>query len=226
MSLRNDIHSAFDDIAPSTLGLPERVLHSARADHRSRTARFVRLRAPMSLVAVTLLIALVAGVLIGGHVLQDWNTLRNASQGNQLHKSDFSSQLAELEARPLNLPTLSAFDPCPAIGRNQIGFDYGAGPVYVDGELGGKTAWGQYWTVLYLISPGVSGPVLVRGRDLKGDGMVVFIGDYASGAVVGTDGPAGPISEHRAELVLRAGDPRSGGASTAFGSFEVIQGIA
>jgi len=53
VSLRNDIHSAFDDIAPSTLGLPERVLHSARADHRSRTARFVRLRAPMSLVAVT-----------------------------------------------------------------------------------------------------------------------------------------------------------------------------
>jgi len=56
--------------------------------------------------------------------------------------------------------------------------------------------------------------------------MVVFIGDYASGAVVGTDGPAGPISEHRAELVLRAGDPQSGGASTTFGSFEVIQGIA
>jgi hypothetical protein len=177
-----------------------------------------RLRVPVSLVAVFLLITMVAAVLIGGRVLHEWNAFHNASLAGQ------GSQIGELEARPVHLPKLNATDPCPENGRNRIGFDYGAGPVYVDLGPEGSTEWGHYWEVIYFTSPSLTGPVVVRGRDLKSDRIFVFTGDYASGALVHTDPGAGPLSQQWSELVFDAGNTR--GISGSYGHFEVIQGIS
>ena len=72
MSLRTDIHLAFDELAPATAGMPDRVVQSAareRGRRPSLSISVIRLRAPMSLVAVLLVIAIVAGILIGGLLL-------------------------------------------------------------------------------------------------------------------------------------------------------------
>jgi hypothetical protein len=178
----------------------------------------------MSLVAVFLLIAMLAAVLIGGRVLHEWNALHNASPAGQNQGSQFSSQLAELEARPVNLPMLKSRDPCPESPRNRIGFDLGAGPVYLDLGAEGNTEWGHYWQVIYFMSPSLTGPVVVRGRDLMSDRIFVFTGDYANGAVIHIDPGVGPLSQQRAELVFDAGKTR--GLSSSYGHFEVIQGLA
>ncbi|HEY8801836.1 MAG TPA: hypothetical protein VIN00_02065, partial [Candidatus Dormibacteraeota bacterium] len=76
MSLRRDMHSAFDEIAPSTAGISERVVQTVLVENSSRQKRermMFRLRGPMSLVAVFVLIAMVVGVLIAGRMIQDWN---------------------------------------------------------------------------------------------------------------------------------------------------------
>ena len=55
MSLRRDVHSAFDQITPSMGGLPERVVQtvlSEGATRRRREKMLFRFRAPLSLVAV------------------------------------------------------------------------------------------------------------------------------------------------------------------------------
>jgi len=82
VSLRTQIHSAFDEVAPPTHGLPERVVQTVlkeNAGRRRRERLMLRLRVPLSLVAVFVLVALVVGVLIGGRLMQDWNSFHNSA---------------------------------------------------------------------------------------------------------------------------------------------------
>ena len=224
MSLRTQIHSAFDEVAPATHGLPERVVQTVLTEKAGRMRRerlMLRLRVPVALVAVFVLVALMVGVLVGGRLMQGWNAFRNAAPAGGISQS----ALAELEAKPLNLPTLKAGDTCPISPTNNVGFEYGTGPLYGSGGPEALTQWGYYFDVTYFTDPNLSGPVLVRGRDLMSNRIVVFVGTNSAGAVVGTDTQAGSKITQRAELLLDAGHPHSRGTN-GYGVFPVRQGLA
>ena len=224
MSLRTQIHSAFDEVAPSTDGMPERVVQTVLAENPSRKRRerlMLRLRVPVALVAVFVLVALVVGVLVGGRLMQGWNAFRTVAPAGGISQS----ALAELEAKPLNLPTLKAGDTCPISPTNNVGFEYGTGPLYGSGGPESITQWGYYFDVTYFTDPNLSGPVLVRGRDLMSNRIVVFVGTNSAGTVVGTDTQAGSKITQRAELLLDAGHPHSRGTK-GYGVFPVRQGLS
>src|SRR5437016_2692081 len=82
------------------------------------------LRVPLAIAATFLLVALVAAALV------TWNAVHN----NTVPAGHVLTGLQQLEARPLNLPTLKQTDVCPNNpGVNSLHYDYGSGPVYVDG---------------------------------------------------------------------------------------------
>jgi hypothetical protein len=202
VSLRTQIHSAFDEVAPPTFGLPERVVETVLAEGPSlrRKRLMLRLKVPLSLVAVFVLIALVVGVLIGGRLVQDWNLFRNsapAGGGDQ-------TQLAQLESRPLVLPTPASQVDCRSGPYNAAG-SYGKGPVYGDGGGTSSTTWGVYFHNLAYSETDITGPILVRANDLFTHEPVVFVGQYAAGPVVGRDTVDGVPVEQHMELVFDTG---------------------
>jgi hypothetical protein len=217
VSLRKDIHSAYGSITPSVAGMPERVVQAVSRDaQRPRAPMFAHLRAPLSVVAVFVLIALVAGALVGGRLIQSFNNLHPAGG---LHQRT----LAQLEAIPLNLPALRAGDACPNHpGANSLGYDYGSGPVYIDGRLVPeiKTDRGALYSVTYFSNPDLTGLGLVRGRDLNDDMPIMFIGPQGVGFPSET--PPWPLKD---ELVLDAGHPPSRSAATGYGIWHVIEFI-
>lgn len=206
MSLRTDIQTAFDEVAPSTFGLSERVVQTfvAELPVRRRNERwFVRLRAPLSLVAIVLLIAMAVGMLIGGRVMQDWKAFTQpAPARNQ------PSELALLEGRPMQLTRLQAGDSCPETPLNGPYGDlfpsgmYGSGPVYVAGGSSVPDPWGTYWYLAAVTDQRVTGLVLVRGQDLRTGQSVVFIGKWATGPVFGTDKLDGTVTLQHLDLLL------------------------
>jgi hypothetical protein len=202
MSLRRQIHSAFDEVGPPTFGLPERVVQTVLAEGPSRQRRermMLRLRVPLSMVAVFVAIALVVGVLIGGRLMQDWNSFRKPAPagGGQ-------SQLVQLESRPLVLPTPASLLDCRSGPFSGAG-SYGKGPVFGDGGGTSTTSWGVYFHNLAYADTNINGPILVRANDLFTHEPVVFVGQYAAGPVVGHDTVDGVAVEQRTELVFDTG---------------------
>lgn len=206
MSLRTEIRSAFDEVAPPTLGMPERVVQTVLAEGPSRRRRerlMVRLRIPLSLVAVFVAIALVVGVLIGGRLVQDWNSLRNGSPaGGAGHLTQ-----AQLEARPFTPQLLKLGEACPVGPYDNVTSTFGSGPVYGVGDSNPpiKTSWGSYFNDLAAMEPRVTGLVLVRARDLHTGQSVVFIGQNAAGPVLGTDTVSGTVVQQRGEALIDTG---------------------
>jgi len=104
-----------------------------------------------------------------------------------------------LQQRPLHLPAPRPGSPCPTTHGHRVipelGFLLGNGPVYADfsgsgpngNELGilqyadaqsfagGGSHWGGQ-KVIFFINPTYQGPVLIRGRQLDGPGMIRFNG--------------------------------------------------
>jgi hypothetical protein len=88
---------------------------------------------------------------------------------------------AQLEAHPLHLPTFGGALSCPtthgqpanAFSPFGTGFTPGTGPVYPD--LGDRViAAGAPAKVLWFARPNYHGPILIRGRQIDGSGMVKF----------------------------------------------------
>jgi hypothetical protein len=203
VSLRRDMHSAFDEITPSTFGLPERVVRTVLAEsstHHNRERMMFRLRAPMSLVAVLIVIAIAAGVLIAGRLVQDWNSAHKASPAGGTPQV-----LALLEARPLNLPVVHSLAEC-VNQTNSVG-EYGNGPVYIAGGNSTATTWGTYWYLEAFTDVNYKGLVLIRARDLVSQQPVVFIGQNSGGSVVGLDTVSGKVVQQRDEVVIDASHP-------------------
>ncbi len=202
MSLRRDVHSAFDVIAPPLGGMPERVVQTVLAERNARRRKetmLVRLRAPLSLVAVFLFIALVAAVLIGGRVIRDWNAFPKPVPAAPTHAT-----LAQLEARPLQLPHVAAGAACPDGPQSSAGV-YGSGPFYGDTSLTqGSVTTSQrlYWNLTAETARNVTGLMLVRALDVKTGQAYVFGGPYAAGPVVGTDTVNGHTIDLHSEMVL------------------------
>lgn len=164
----------------------------------------VRFRAPLSLVAAVLLIAAVAAVFVGGRLFQDWNTLHGVpSRGG-------SSQLAQLEGRPLTLPVLHSVSECTRGPLNSDNSALGGGPLYAyGGSKYTRTAWGDYNVYVFYTDQQIAGPILVRGRDLLNNSSVAFIGTWAGGPVIGTDVLHGSRVQQHSELVLNEADTRA-----------------
>jgi hypothetical protein len=217
VSLRKDIHSAYGSITPSVAGMPERVVQSvSREAQRPRASMLSHLRAPLSMVAVLTLISLVAEALVGGRLIQSFNNVHPAVGPHQ-------RTLAQLGAIPLNLAALRAGDACPDHpGSNSLGYDYGSGPVYINGKLLPEinTDSGALYPVTFYSNPDLTGLVLVRGRDLN-DGMpIMFIGPQGAGFP--SDTPPWPLKN---ELVINAGHPPARSAATHYGIWHVLEFI-
>lgn len=201
MSLRRDMHSAFDQIAPSTAGLSERVVQTVLVQkssrHREERLMF-RLRGPVALVAVFVVIAMVVGVLIAGRVIQDWNARHSVVPAGGINQT----ALAALVERPANLPALQASDPCPD-GPTDSSGNYGTGPVHgIPGGRQTNSPWGMYWDLRLGTDSSLTGLVLVRAWDLRTNQPFVFVGQYANGPDVGTDSISGKTVVQRPYLVV------------------------
>jgi hypothetical protein len=208
VSMRTQIHSAFDELAPATLGLPERVVQTVLTENHSRRRRerlMLRLRVPLSLVAVFVLIAVVVGVLIGGRL----------SAANPFHDSapagdSYQSQVAQLEAVPLRIPVVQSPLDCRTGPYNSAG-SFGSGPVYGEGGAFPSSDGALYYhSGLYYnyynndayAETKVAGPILVRALDLYTRQPVIFVGQYAAGPAALSDTIDGRTYDQRPELLL------------------------
>jgi hypothetical protein len=224
-SLRRDIHAAFEVIESPLGGMPERVVQTVLAERNGRLRKermTYRLRISFALVAAVLLVAL------GVATVMTWNGLHKNS--NISPAGVGLTQVQQLEARPLNLPTVASASQCPEsphdTSPNPPGYQYGTGPVYADGGPETGTSWGHYWDVIYYAAPNLNGPILVRGLDLMShDRHVVFVGAHAAGPVIGTDTAANTGNQHT-ELVLDASHPQYRSSSTHYGYWQIRQGMS
>jgi hypothetical protein len=198
--LRTDVHAAFDAIAPTTGGMAERITETARRDHAAHHRRkfMFQMRAPVSLVAILMVIVLVIGALVGGRLVQEWNALNPKPSASD---RDFQTQLAGLEARPLRLPVLKSAADC-RLGPFDADGGFGSGPLSAYPGTAVATNWGFYYHNVFYTDTAISGPILVRVRDLYTGGTIVFIGPGASGPTVGTDVVDGQTVRQHTELVL------------------------
>jgi hypothetical protein len=209
VSLRSEIHAAIDDLSPSMAAMPERVVNTVLAEgpaRRRRERMFFRLRAPLSLVAAVVAIALVAAVLAGGRLIQDWNESHSGAPAG----TSSQSVLAELESRPMHLPILHSILDCKRGPENSEG-SLGAGPIFADRGPTSSTTRGTYFHNLAYANSNVAGPVLIRARDLFTNTPVVFVGRYAAGPVVGSEVVDGNLLLQHTEVVIDT--TRSGGIS-------------
>ncbi len=101
-----------------------------------------------------------------------------------------SAAYATLAARPLAIPTVASFNDCPTSPGHQISTDLGTaigtGPLYLvvgysngsvpywPGPWEDHTGWGGIPLALWIFPTSFSGPVLVRGESLDGQGAVLF----------------------------------------------------
>lgn len=208
MNLRHDIHTAIDEVAPPAPHLPTEVVKFIFADNADRRASRNRrggwtnaFQALGSIAAAALIVTLMAGLVAAGW----W--LRGAV--NRPAPID-QAQLAQLEERPLNLlPPLKAGEPCPE--GSYTSWQYGNGPVYIlsfsYGTSTTATSWGTYWHGTIKTDADLTGLVLVRGRDLRTNQPVVFVGQFASGPVAGKDTVDGKTVQQHLDLVLDTSHP-------------------
>lgn len=184
------------------------------ADRKTRGGKqpvVSRLRSRLSLVAVLLLIALVAVVFIGGHLVADWSSYHRSSAGDT-----YLSYIAKLEARPLRIPAPKTPLDCQ-YGPTDAAGHLGSGPVYSYNSAGRSvSSWGFYYHNTAYADVNVQGPILIRALDLYTRQPVIFIGDYATGPVVGTDTVDGTVYEQHLELLINTGNARQEATSHKF----------
>ena len=222
-NLRRDIHSAFEVITPPLGGMPERVVQTVLAEKKGRLRKermVFRLRVSLALVAAVVIAA------VGVAAVITWNSLHNnVSPAGQVAPVT----LQQLEARTLRLPAAKSANACPDNpGTNKLGYQFGSGPVYVDGGPEISTDWGYYYDVTYYAPQSLKGPLLVRGRDLTTpDRGVVFVGPFGSGTVIGVEPNMG---QRKSELVLDPSHPpsvtRANVGASQMGNWHVRQGIS
>ena len=211
MSLRTDIHTTFDAIAPATGGMAERVVETARheaRDHKRRGSFMLQMRAPLSLVAVLVAGALMIGIAVGSQAIQTWDAQHSIAPAGDTYQS----QVARLEARPLTLPLFTSYGNCIS-GPLNAAADLGSGPVFAQFPHAGAGPGGRWTTDSAVYSDGsiytdtrIAGPILIRARDLFTNQPVFFVGQYAAGPTVGDDVMDGSRFEQRSELLLSVDD--------------------
>jgi hypothetical protein len=228
VSLRREMHAAFDELLPNTAGMADRMVREA-STHSRRPAAMARpmrvLRAPLTLVAVLLLIALVVGALAGGRLVRDWQHFIKPTVPVGINMT----QLHQLEARAFVLPSVKNPDQCPPTTSGANGW-WGKTPVYVHSWISSgyippvTTSWGVYYQFHAESQAGLTGPLLVRARDLVSGRDLMFVGLYATGPASSTDNLSGTRVVLRPELALDADHPL-GAASGGFVTWGFDVGI-
>jgi hypothetical protein len=236
MTLRHDIHSAIDEIAPPTPALARQVFaslapagKSARppAQRGSRNPWLTGLGRTGSLVAAILVVLLIVTVVVGVRVWRDRDALNPVPADQR--------ELARLQARPLILPSVLPGAECPANFQASTVYYYDGhsvtpqpgGPMALAGQgLQAISKWGDYYDPTYSIERKVNkGLVLIRIRDLRTGQVGVFVGPSAAGDVVGTDTVDGKVVDQYAYAVLDLSHPPAD-ANKDFASWTVRQGWA
>jgi len=252
MTLRADINSAYDEIAPAAPELQAEIRRLVASESKSvlpsrgRRLRWVpTFRGSMALVAALLVAIIVATLLVGGRVWHDWGLFntRPAPAGQS-----YAVQLAALEARPLQMPLVAPGATCPAVqtisaseadslpepihSLAYAGYVFSSvGPAHasvIPGSGGDLTDWGGYGNIMWVIEPQVTGLVLIRGRDAANhDLALAYVGKYAAGAVIGTDSGVhgGPPAVQRSEVVFDASHHPATFAKGNWGVYNVRVGI-
>lgn len=195
MSLRTEVHAAFDVISPLAGGMAERVVETAQREARTRQRRrrfMLRLRAPIALVAVIVLIAIVAIAVVGSRLITGFGGEHSVSPPHL-------PSLTELEHRTWQHKQLTADQNCVN--------EAFAGPVWAyPDDNPPDTAWGIYSNGHFVLAKGVKGLLLVRVRDARSGAGAVFVSANADGDVVGTDTVDGvAVSQHREAVFDTAG---------------------
>jgi hypothetical protein len=116
-----------------------------------------------------------------------------------------ASNFADLRNRPLNQPALAADGSCPSdsshdvkpvvtSGKGGPNFAFGPGPAYLSGIV--QLYPGAFDNEVWMIDASYRGPVLIRGHQVNGTGVVsfqeptTFAGANFSGAGAAPPGPA------------------------------------
>lgn len=221
MSLRRDIRDAIDEVTPPAPGLENQVRALVVADGKDRRVSLhahrhsvwgVGFRSSGALVAAGLVVALMAGLVIGGRMARD------TSNGQISQAAISQSELHSLESRPNVLPRLQPGATCPfSRGTSEVhdshikGAVIGEGPVYVYDAWTDATTERGNWEAfaLYYVAerPGL---VLVRAGDLQTNQPFPFAqysgppsAAIATGPVLGTDHVGGDTIQLRSEAVLQ-----------------------
>jgi hypothetical protein len=193
-NLRRDIHSAFEVIEPPVGGMPERVVQTVLAERNGRLRKekmVYRLRISLALVAAVLVVAVGAAAVI------TWNSLHNS---NVSPAGVGLTPLQQLESRPLQIPIYRNLADCKP---SPVAQPYGYGsPVAGYGQLAYTTGWGYYFRDIFYTDQPIAGAILIRGRDIFNSAPDVFVGDFATGRVVGADMLNGVRVDQHTEIVL------------------------
>ena len=158
---------------------------------------------PRKLLSVlpTLLVAMTLGC---GSSSVGTNASPSPAASPTMTTSD-KAELAQLESRPLKLPTLLKGGVCRPDQQNVATGLWGADPVYLAGGSHTPNSFGDYYDVSADTKQGLRGPVLIRARDLKvANHPVVFVSDWGVGPIFGTDPDFGP---QYTELALDTSHP-------------------
>jgi hypothetical protein len=139
-----------------------------------------------------------------------------------------ASNFADLRNRPLNQPALAADGSCPSdashdvhavvtSGKGGPNFGFGPGPAYLSGIV--QIYPGAFDNEIWMIDATYRGPVLIRGHQVNGTGVVsfqpptTFAGMNFSGAGAPPPGPsvatvtvAGEVMTFYAELDIPAAE--------------------
>ena len=243
MNLRSDIHAAIDEVAPPAPMLARQVQAFVLADdyYRSVPARRVRtrwtrpLRGAVAVLAAVLVVALMAGLVMGGRLWRDWSTAPSTHR-HTINLGD----LERLRADPFSLSTLQPGADCPA-GPTHAVADFqargvspvlfGEGPIFSAGN-GERyvTQWGTYIQTDYWVDPRYDGVLLVRARDLRTGQPVVFSNSTFSGEanvsdrVVGTDFLLDQTVQQHPEFVVDTRDLRPPQTAAYWRSWGTLQG--
>lgn len=172
-------HAALDreDVAGPYQRLRFEIEKPGAARRRGRRTIFMT-RNRLVLLAAALVLVLGITVVISTHLFFN-------PASSTINAGPDRTAVAQLLARPLNLPHLAAGDICQdGPYTNDL---YGTGPVYGNGQGPTNDDWGSYWDVFFYIPVGQKGPVVARARDLKNGSPVVFLGKYGVGTPYGTD---------------------------------------
>lgn len=203
MSLRSQIHHAIDDVAPPAPALERRVMAFVLSDEPERKhlvpTRQPRWIAPLGLVAVALVMALVAGLFIGGRFWRTQNAPPSTVGANELKN---------LESRPLNYPVVAPGEACPVTTptlNQSIGMVVGGGPVFlVNKVVDDSGEWGDWVALGFAYYPvKTQGSVLIRAKDLKADAEVAFANYPLAPTAISAAGPVlgtAKVVDHNVQL--------------------------
>jgi hypothetical protein len=239
-SFRTEFARAIDAVTPPAPWLRSAVRDGLRQrrregwmDRAQRTPAQTRF-AIAGLTMAVLAVLVVAALLLAQFYASRQTPAPAGPPSSKILTTAEQAQLAQLEMRPLQFPSMPANGQCPdgphsnifVYPGNGTAYVWGNGTVFVEGGNGMTTSKYAYFDVTFFTDPTVSGVVLIRGQQLGGRLNVVYVGDYAAGRVVGSDSIGGKPTNQYAEAALPADRPPSNtNAAPGWGIWKIRQGI-